>query len=464
MLKMPEGVSNKDDLEFNDSFVQAYDALENSSNNVFLTGRAGTGKSTLLQYFRDNTVKGVVVLAPTGVAAVNVKGQTIHSFFRFKPDVTPESVPLIKLRKKQIEIYKKCMTIIIDEISMVRADLLDCVDIFLRIYGNDSQAPFGGIQMIFIGDPYQLPPVVPRSDKELFNGHYASPYFFDAKIFAELDMQMIELDKVYRQKDDGFVKLLNTIRNKTAEDKHLKLLNQRYNPQFKPSPHDFYIHLTTTNAMADSVNKEHLNRLSTESETFEGDLLGDFAERSLPTHLSLTLKVGAQVMLLNNDSLGRWVNGSIGKIVSLSGIDGNQAIRVELSGGAVVEITPFTWEVFRFFFDEEAKMIDSENVGSFMQYPVRLAWAVTIHKSQGKTFTKVVVDIGRGTFAHGQAYVALSRCTHFEGLILKKPILRHHIILDQNVVAFMQKYNNLNEIKEGVKDDRDQNTTQLVKS
>ncbi len=464
-MKMPEGVNNPDDLEFNAQFVKAYDVLENTQKSVFVTGRAGTGKSTLLQYFRHNTIKKVVVLAPTGVAAVNVKGQTIHSFFRFKTDITPETVPNIRLRGKQTRIYRKLDAIVIDEISMVRADLLDCVDTFLRMYGKNPDAAFGGIQMIFIGDLYQLPPVVPPSDRDLFRNHYASPYFFDANAYGELEIQHIELQKVYRQRDDYFIKLLNTIRNNTARDVHLNAFNQRCQPQFTPNQNDFYIYLTTTNAMADQVNLEQLNRLKADRECFDGETTGEFGDRSFPTHKRLILKVGAQVMLLNNDPQGRWINGSVGKIISFDSENSSEGIKVELSDESIVEIMPFTWEIFRFFFNEETKGIDSENVGSFTQFPLKLAWAVTIHKSQGKTFSKVVIDIGRGTFAHGQLYVALSRCTHFEGIILKRPILKRHIILDKNVVAFLGKCrDNSPENIQEIEDDQYQDATQFIES
>ena len=432
------------DIEFNEQFAYAYDLLENTTQNIFITGKAGTGKSTLLQYFRDHTSKNVVALAPTGVAAVNIKGQTIHSFFRFKPDITPESVYSIKIRKTQKVIYQKIDAIIIDEISMVRADLLDCVDTFLRLHGRNRMEAFGGIQMIFIGDLFQLPPVVRREEQNIFRDIYPSPYFFDSKVFQGLNhngqyprrVEMVELKKIYRQKEEDFIRLLGTIRNQTATPAHLEMLNKRYIPHFKPAGDDFYIYLTTTNAMADRVNQEKLNELGEESYYFEGALSGKFETRSLPTHQTLELKIGAQVMLLNNDSGGRWINGSIGKIIDIVGSD--NTIVVRLSEGDIVQVGRFEWEMFKFFFNEDTEMLESESVGSFKQYPLKLAWAVTIHKSQGQTFDKVIVDIGHGTFAHGQIYVALSRCATFDGLILKKPILQSHILLDKSVVEFMK--------------------------
>lgn len=442
MTRPIEPIASKD-IEFNNEFAKAYDLLENGSENIFITGKAGTGKSTLLQYFRDHTVKNVVVLAPTGVAAVNIKGQTIHSFFRFKPNITPEGVHLIKIRRAQRALYQKVDTIIIDEISMVRADLMDCIDTFLKLYGKNRMEPFGGVQLVFIGDLYQLSPVVPQGEHNIFKDVYASPYFFDSNIYRELNgpgqhpkrFQIIELKKVYRQKEEDFVKLLGTIRDKTATEAHLELLNKRHIPDFTPDDDDFYIYLTTTNAMADRVNSQRLRELQNEPYCTEGTITGKFESRNLPTHLSLELKVSAQVMLLNNDPGGRWINGSIGKIIKIS--EEGKIIVVELSDGQLVEVTPFQWEMFRFFFNEDTEALESESVGSFTQYPLRLAWAVTIHKSQGKTFGKVIVDIGNGAFAHGQTYVALSRCTNFEGLVLKRPILRRHILLDDDVVRFM---------------------------
>jgi len=444
MMKPSEPLASKD-IEFNSDFAKAYDLLENGSGNIFITGKAGTGKSTLLQYFRDHTVKNVVILAPTGVAAVNIQGQTIHSFFRFKPDITPEGVHSIKIRRTQKALYQKIDTIIIDEISMVRADLLDCIDAFLRLYGKNRMAPFGGIQLVFIGDLYQLSPVVPRNEKDIFKNVYSSPYFFDSHIFRELNsngqhpkrFQIIELKKIYRQKEEDFVKLLGTIRNKTATEANLKVLNERCIPHFIPDADDFYIYLTTTNAVADRVNHQRLKELESGPYCYEGIVTGKFESRNLPTHQSLELKTGAQVMLLNNDSGGRWINGSIGKIIEI--IEEGKIVAVELSDGQLVEVVPFQWEMFRFFFNEDTQALESESVGSFTQYPLRLAWAVTIHKSQGKTFDKVIVDIGNGAFTHGQTYVALSRCTNFEGLILKKPILQRHILLDDDVVQFMDR-------------------------
>lgn len=426
------------DFVFDEEFSAAYDLLENNPSPVFVTGKAGTGKSTLLRYFREHTSKNIVVLAPTGVAALNVRGQTIHSFFRFRPDITPEGVHSIRLRKAQKTIFKKLDAVVIDEISMVRSDLLDCVDAFLRLHGPDGTAPFGGVQMIFFGDLYQLPPVMTRLDRDIFKDLYASPYFFDAVAFKQLDFRIIELKKIYRQKDEAFIRLLNSVRDKSISVTDMEVLNRRLNPRFSPGEKDFYVYLTTTNALADGINQERLKELPGESLHLEGTLSNGFDVKSLPTHQRLELKTGAQVMLLNNEPGGKWVNGTIGKIFSTAkDHEATETIRVALASGLVVEVPQFTWEVFRFFYNKDTEQIDSESAGSFCQYPLKLAWAITIHKSQGKTFSKVVLDIGNGTFAPGQMYVALSRCTDLEGLVLKKPIFKRHILLDDQVVRFM---------------------------
>lgn len=310
-------MSHHQDLDFNEQFLHACHLLEHTNKNIFITGKAGTGKSTLLRYFRESTAKNIVVLAPTGVAAVNIQGQTIHSFFHFKPDITPESVKRIKMRKKQRELYQSMGILIIDEISMVRADLLDCVDMFLKLNGPYPGEPFGGVQLVFIGDLYQLPPVVTDQEKEIFNGHYRSPYFFDAHVMEGYKMEFIDLEKIYRQEDNVFIDLLNAIRKNVITRPHLDLLNSRVNPQFVPKETDLYVYLTTTNALSDRINQHHLSQLKSPALTFDGTIEGQFEMKSLPTHEALELRVGAQVMLLNNDQEGRWINGSVGRIVDM---------------------------------------------------------------------------------------------------------------------------------------------------
>jgi len=426
-------------IDLNDQFRHALDMMEHTSKSIFITGRAGTGKSTLLSYFRHTTKKKAVVLAPTGVAALNVKGQTIHSFFRFKPNITLERVRKVYSSTDKENIYKKPDAVVIDEISMVRADLLDCVDAFLRLNGPRADRAFGGIQMVFIGDLYQLPPVVTSPEKEIFRSVYETPYFYSARVFDSLEMEFVELEKVYRQHDEGFINLLNSIRNNSISEEGLELLNQRCMPEFEPSPDDFYVYLTTVNKLADQVNSKELAKLDGTVCTFAASIEGSFGAGYLPTATDLEVKVGAQIMMVNNDAYGRWVNGSIGKITDIiRDDDGEHIIVAELSDGDTVDITPYTWEIFRFFAEEG--QLQSEVIGRFRQYPLMLAWAVTIHKGQGKTFDKVIIDIGRGAFAHGQTYVALSRCTTLGGIVLKKPILKKHIWTDYKVVDFLTKY------------------------
>lgn len=444
MLEMKEPAvpeNLQEQLELTPQFKKTLKLLDETGQSLFITGRAGTGKSTLLDYFRQTTPKKVVVLAPTGVAALNVKGQTIHSFFSFRPDITPEKVKRLPALKQKL--IQSLDTIIIDEISMVRADLLDCVDLALRLNRGFEDLPFGGLQMILIGDLYQLPPVVTPREQAVFSGHYESPYFFSAGVFRDKNFRLeyIELDKVFRQKDQTFLELLNAIRNRSISEEQLARLNSRCLPGFKPKEGEFYITLTSTNEAADDLNQEQLNRLPGETRSYQGEMEGEFDQAYLPTSQVLTLKEGAQVMLLTNDSYGRWVNGSIGRIEEIiRPEEGAEVIMVRLSSGELVDILPHQWEIFHFEYDQKKNKIVSRVVGIFIQYPLRLSWAVTIHKSQGKTFDRVVVDIGRGAFAHGQVYVALSRCTSFEGLVLKKPIKKGHILMDYRVVRFLTRF------------------------
>jgi ATP-dependent DNA helicase PIF1 len=434
-------------IEINPGFRRALDIMEGTDRHVFITGKAGTGKSTLLELFRSQTPKRIAVLAPTGVAALNVRGQTIHSFFKFKPDITPDRVRKLKKSSAGESIYKNLDAVVIDEVSMVRADLMDCVEKFLRLNGPRPGKWFGGLQMIFIGDLYQLPPVVTGQEKGLFardgSGRYDSPYFFSAAIFREptFDMEFVELEKVYRQTDTGFIDLLNAIRNRSIADEQVERLNSRCRPDFSPPEGEFYITLTSTNDLAAMRNREQLAALPGRARRYEGIVDGEFDRSSLPTEEALELKPGAQVMLLTNDRHGRWVNGTIGRvdeIVRVAGAD--DIVVVDIPGQGRVDVLPNMWELFHFRYDAQSDRIESEAVGAFTQYPLRLAWAVTIHKSQGKTFDRVVIDIGRGAFAHGQVYVALSRCTSFEGIVLKRPITRSHIWMDWRTVRFLTRF------------------------
>ena len=424
-------------IEVNDQFQSAIQAMEEENRSLFITGKAGTGKSTLLAHFCQHSGKKPVVLAPTGVAALNVKGQTIHSFFNFYVDVTPQKIRDKKSKPRNPKLYKKLKTIIIDEVSMVRADLLDCIDVFLRMYGPKAMQVFGGVQMIFIGDLYQLPPVVSQQEREIFSTYYKTPYFFSAQALQDTKLEIIELEKVYRQKDQTFVNLLNKIRNNSVTDADIKLLNTRYSKDDAPAPLGYHITLTTTNQRADEINETHLAALKGKILHSKAEAKGEFTKEYFPTAPDLQYKIGSQIMLLNNDSDKQWVNGSIGVIEALGKDEaGEEYLSVRLHDTKEkVNVYRFTWEVFRF--GVEGETIVSEPVGNFTQYPFRLAWAVTIHKSQGKTFEHVTIDIGRGTFAAGQTYVALSRCTSFEGIVLKTPIGKQNIRADRQIIAFL---------------------------
>ncbi len=421
-------------VEINDKFREAI-RLVDSGKNIFITGKAGTGKSTLLKVIKESLTQNYVVLAPTGVAAVNIGGQTIHSFFGFRPDITVEKV-LKRKYPRNPDVYENLEVLIIDEISMVRADLLDCVNTFLTMHGPEKGRPFGGVQLVFIGDLYQLPPIVTYKEKDIFNELYFSPYFFDSKAFSEVEFKIIELTKIYRQTEEEFVSILNSVRNKTVTDELLDSLNKRVDFTFDPDPKEGYIELVTVNAKADIINDRRLKTLSGKIYSFEGIISGEFDERSYPAPHILDLKIGAQVMLTSNDSKGRWFNGTVGIIEKI-----DDEVSVRLENGNLIEVTSNTWEMYKFSFDRLSQKIVSEVAGAFTQYPLMLSWAVTIHKSQGKTFNKVIVDMGAGAFAHGQTYVALSRCATLSGLVLRVPIEKRHILLDNRVVNFFKNYN-----------------------
>ena len=418
-------------IEINPQFEEALELMEKSNRSLFITGRAGTGKSTLLEHFRSVTERNIVVLAPTGVAAVNINGQTIHSFFGFHADITVEKARRIARGNKK-EIYKNLDAIIIDEVSMVRADLLDCVDEFLSIKGRDPGLPFGGTQMIFIGDLYQIPPVVPGPEKQIFSEHYESEFFFDARAYQALEVKCLELEKIYRQTDQEFIGILNRVRNKTVIAEDLDRLNSRVINDNTVLPEDT-IYVTTTNDLAEQKNKAELEKLPGDPFVFYAEIRGAIDRTSFPAEEELRLKCEAQVMLLNNDPANRWVNGSIGTIVNLE----DECLEVRLSDGQVVEVTPVKWRVYHFFWDVEAGEVAADSLGSFRQYPVKLAWAITIHKSQGKTFDSVVIDLGRGAFASGQLYVALSRCRSLEGIFFKREVREADIRVDYRVVDYL---------------------------
>lgn len=428
-------------LEINNEFKQAFDLIADSRQNLFITGKAGTGKSTLLDYCWNNCSKNMVILAPTGVAALNVKGQTIHRFFGFPVNISVEKIERKDFSPRSRKIFQNLETIIIDEASMLRADLLDCINALLKLYGPERGKPFGGIQIVLVGDLYQLPPVISNQEKGFFAAKYSTPYFFSAESLKEISLDVIELKKIYRQKDQEFIELLNRIRSNSITSDDLQKLNSRVGIEYdKNDIQKFRVSLTTTNAQADEVNQSELANLPESLYSSTAVIDGDFKPEFYPTADVLNFKIGSQIMFLNNDAKNRWVNGSVGHIENVKLRDGQvRYLEVRLqSNQRLVAVFPYTWEIFKY--TVEGSNIISEAVGSFTQYPFRLAWSVTIHKSQGKTFDNVEIDIGNGTFASGQLYVALSRCTSFEGIILKKPILQRHILTDYRINEFMSNY------------------------
>lgn len=423
-------------LELSPDFQYALDQMDKGHKNLFITGRAGTGKSTLLQLFRNTTRKKIVVLAPTGIAALNVRGQTIHSFFGFPP--RPLAQHEIKKRRNR-RLYRNLDILVIDEISMVRADLLDNIDHFLRL-NRENPLPFGGVQIIFFGDLFQLPPVV-ASDAEamLFQSQYESPYFFSAQVFQDnFSMEMIELQQVYRQESRLFLRLLEAVRLNRMDYEDLEELNMRYLPDF--ATEEFYITLTARNATANGINQRELKRLTHPEETYLAKVSGNFKPNLFPTESALRLKKDAQVMFIKNDPDKRFVNGTIGKVESLTPDQVNVSIYDEDGKPQLIELTPMDWEILKYKpSDKDPNQIETETVGTFTQYPLRLAWAVTIHKAQGKTFDKVIIDMGRGAFEHGQTYVALSRCRTLEGIVLKNPLKPRDIMTDPRIVEFYEQ-------------------------
>ena len=406
-----------------------------------------------------NTKKKHIVLAPTGIAAINAGGSTMHSFFKLPfypllPDDPNFSLQrnriheFFKYSKAHRKLLEQVELIIIDEISMVRADIIDAVDRILRVYSRNIREPFGGKQILLVGDVFQLEPVVKSDEREILNRFYPTPYFFDARVFKEIDLVSIELQKVYRQTDSVFINVLDRIRNNTSNAADLQLLNTRYGSQIEEVEEDMYITLATRRDNVDFINDKKLADLPGEPIVFKGIIDGDFPENSLPTSKELELKVGAQIIFIKNDYERRWVNGTIGTI---SGIDEEGTIYIITDDGKECDVKLDSWRNIRYKYNEEKKEIEEEVLGTFTQYPIRLAWAITIHKSQGLTFSRVVIDFGGGVFAGGQAYVALSRCTSLDGIQLKTPINRSDIFVRQEIVNFSTRFNNRQAIDRALK-------------
>ena len=423
--------------------------IAHTRQSVFLTGKAGTGKSTFLRYICKHTKKKHVVLAPTGIAAINAGGVTLHSFFKlpFRP-MLPDDPDLslshgrifefFKYPKEKRKIITEAELIIIDEISMVRVDIIDCIDRILRVYSGNMRLPFGGKQLLFVGDVFQLEPVVPSDQKEILSLFYANPFFFSARVFQEIHLVPIELRKVYRQTDAAFIHILDQIRNNSARQQELSTLNARCFPDFEPRNEEMYVTLATRRDQVDFINEKKLAELPGEEFVSVGKIEGDFPESSLPTQLRLSIKEQAQVIFIDNDRDRRWVNGTIGMV---SGIDKNGNVYVLLENGVEHLVEPASWRNYKYTYNEKEKKIEEEVVGTFEQLPLRLAWAITIHKSQGLTFSRVVVDLTGGVFAGGQTYVALSRCASLEGLVLKSKISPRDIFVRKEIVEFSQRFN-----------------------
>lgn len=441
----------------NPEFQNALRLIQYTRQSVFLTGKAGTGKSTFLKHVCKVTKKKYVVLAPTGIAAINAGGSTLHSFFKlpFHPllpdDPNFQGKKLhdtLKYSSDHRKLIQNIELVIIDEISMVRADIIDFIDKVLRIYSRNMREPFGGKQVLLVGDIFQLEPVVKTDEREIISRFYPNPYFFSARVFQEMELVAIELTKVYRQTDKVFIGVLDRIRTNTAGSADLQLLNTRCNAPIHKGENDMYITLATRRDTVDHINEQKLAELPGKAVKLQGEIHGEFPENSLPTLMELIVKPGAQVIFIKNDQEKRWVNGTIGTI---SGLSDDGIMYVVTEDGKEFDVHKESWSNVRYRYNETEKKIEEEELGTFIQYPIRLAWAITVHKSQGLTFSRAIIDFSGGVFAGGQTYVALSRCTSLEGIQLKREITRADIFVRPEIVSFSHRFNNEQAIERAMK-------------
>ena len=459
----------------NEWFKLASDVVNYTSQNLFLTGKAGTGKTTFLKYIKSHTQKHTAVVAPTGVAAINAGGVTMHSFFHlpFIPYVpgqtnmfgdikTADKHALIKgvrFNREKIELLNELELLIIDEVSMLRADMLDAIDDLLRYFRRNSRDAFGGVQVLFIGDLFQLPPVVGDEEWALMKNDYSSPFFFSAKVIENNPPLFIELKKMYRQNEKQFIQLLNNIRNNNLDDYDFEILNERYNRDAMDLS-DNVITLTTHNRTADQINGQELAKLDAELVSFPGEIKGEFSDKALPTEMNLDLKIGAQIMFIKNDISGerKYFNGKLATVKSLSP---NEIVVSLAESHDELTISKEKWSNIRFNFNKDTNKVEEEELGSFTQYPIRLAWAITIHKSQGLTFDKAIIDAGY-SFAAGQVYVALSRCRTIDGVLLLSKIHPESIQSDERIIAFATRENSIHEIEEVLNKEKPKFTAQIL--